>query len=216
MNSVVSRWLPVRALNTPSSSDIEPVNVAKGTSLIKRHGSSTSPQATPVAPSQSNLGGSSPVKRVNPSDISTQFDLIQQYEIIQALLGNASFNWSNDIASSLPPLKNQNPFPFPQRDPQNVYLVSRYWWDWFHKAYLHASEPAVLASGIKYGMHPVDNQSMLVDPKVYGSIRRGLDAPFNKLARFEQPRLVPCGVLLESVDCVCVPREVWENCLVQW
>jgi len=65
-------------------------------------------------------------------------------------------------------------------------------------------------------MEPVDNRTLLVDP-VYGATRPKAGTPESRLALHIKPRLVYGDIpILESTECVCVPREVWENCLVEW
>ena len=151
----------------------------------------------------------SPIKRLKPSESPTELDLILQYDIVQALLDRSSAMWSNAAAAEPFDVRLR---PVPQSDPEMVYLVSRYWWDSFHKAYLHAKDPAVTALGIEYSMGPVDNQTLLANP-VYGATRRRIKAPNSTSTK---PRLKIGSNVLEGTDFICVPRQVRENCLVEW
>jgi len=199
-NTVVSRWLPLVTPKASSPSEPQSISTSKNIRkknepVAKHHRASDSKRATPVSrslpePAYTSTSEVSPVKLLDSSDVPTHLDLTQQYEIIQTLLSRPNV-WSN-VGSSDPPTM--------------AYLVSNYWWDWFGKTYLHAKDPAVKALGIKYSMEPVDNRSLL-------ATRPGLNTLDDTLS---QPRLAIGALICKSKHFICVRREVWESCLVEW
>jgi len=222
MNPVMSRWLQLGAFKPPSSPEPEPVNVTKGTDVqdtasVERQERYTSLPSTPV-------------KRLTPGHTSQELDLTQQYEIIQTLLRAALSRWSVLASSQSEDLYTDRRgrqlapgvcVPLTQTDPQEVYLVSKYWWDWFHKTSSNSMDIAARDSGVQYTMGPVDNRTLVLDTSGDGAKRsRGFYKLRNdKLSGTNKPYemvLQDGCTVIGNEYCICVPREVWESCLVEW